>query len=137
MWVESESVRIGRITLHPKFFKHLKTAQKYIVHLPLEERVKHTISDYPNWIENKEDLKTIIPKLVKIAGHKRVNEWLTLIDQGHWEDFVRRMFLEHYDPMYMLSQKKNNTSNVESEHLHIDDLGDDTLFTLVNKLGAL
>ncbi|XP_060605653.1 tRNA 2-selenouridine synthase-like [Ruditapes philippinarum] len=137
VWLESESVRIGSICIHQKFFQHLKTAPRFHVHLPLEERVKHIIRDYPNWIENKEELKTIILKLVNTAGHERVNEWLTLINQGDWEAFVRRMLLEHYDPCYMLSQKKNDLSIVESKHLHLDNLDNDTLTNLVNKIESI
>ncbi|XP_053394641.1 tRNA 2-selenouridine synthase-like [Mercenaria mercenaria] len=135
VWLESESVRIGTIHIPQKFFKRLQAAPRFCVHLPIEERVNHIIKDYPNWIEHTEDLKLIIQKLVKVAGHERVNDWLALIDKGQWKDFVRKILLEHYDPTYLLSQKKNNRSSLETEYLKIENLDDETLINLVDMLG--
>lgn len=135
VWVESESVRIGSIYIPQTFFQKLQTAPRYFVHLPIEERVRHIIKDYPNWIEHKEDLKLVIQKLVKSRGHDLVNEWLTLIDEGHWEEFVRRILIEHYDPSYTMSQKKNNKSIVATEEVHLEDLEEHSVLKLVNQLG--
>lgn len=134
VWMESESIRIGFVTVPQCVFNKLQTAPRYCIHLPTEERVKHIIRDYPNWIENKEQLKEIVRKLVRVRGHDLVNEWLTLIDKGHMDEFVRRILLEHYDPSYTLSQRKNNLSSVTTEDIHIPDLSEDTLDRLVHRL---
>ncbi|KAL4236955.1 hypothetical protein ACF0H5_005341 [Mactra antiquata] len=134
VWVESESVRIGNIYIHPNFFSSLQKANRYCINLPLDERVKHTISDYQNWIKNKDELKVIIQNLVRIRGQKQIDHWSKLIENNRWEEFVRSMLVEHYDPTYSASQKKNNHSGKDAVQLEILNLGEKSLHELMTIL---
>ncbi|WAR22973.1 SELU-like protein [Mya arenaria] len=127
VWLESESVRIGNVYVPDGLFKKLKEAPRFCVNLPLEERVKHIIHDYPNWIENKEALKATISKLVKVRGHEFVNSLLEVIENEDWELFVRRILVEHYDPTYTLSQKKNNSSPGTDKQMNMSNVNEETL----------
>lgn len=126
VWLESESIRIGNLYIPEELFSSLRQAPRYRVVLPLEERVKHIIRDYPNWIENKDSLKDIIKRLVQARGHAVVNSWLDLIDNDQWEEFVRDILTNHYDPTYTNSQRKNNLSSIEVI-VNVPDLEKDTL----------
>lgn len=134
VWLESESVRIGNLYVPDVLFRRLQHAPRYNIVLPLEERVKHIIRDYTNWIENKDDLKEIIRKLVLVRGHAVVNKWLQLIDSGRWEEFVQDILVNHYDPTYTNSQKKNNLSRADVEQVYVPNLEEDTLHHVVEHL---
>ena len=137
VWVESESVRIGNVCIPDNLFKVLCISPRLIINLPLEERVKHTMTYYPNWLEDNDFLKETISKLVRVQGHKKINEWTSLIDEGKMEQFVESILVEHYDPSYTLSQKKNNQSKEKSYPVDIPNLEADTLNNLVSQLKSL
>jgi len=137
VWLESESVRIGNLYVPDKLFQHLQRAPRYNIILPLEERVKHIIRDYPNWIENKDDLKQILQRLVQVRGKAVVNNWLKLIDNELWEELVHDLLVNHYDPTYTNSQKKNNMSQQDVEQIKVANLDEDTLDDLVEHLTSL
>ena len=137
VWLESESVRIGYVHVPANFFQKLKEAPRFYVSLPLDERVKHIIRDYPNWIENKDQLKDILGKLVAVRGHETVNRWIEMVARDDWETFVRQMLVEHYDPTYTLSQKKNNVSQVDVPVVEMENLDVATLERVVDSLTGL
>lgn len=136
VWLESESVRIGNLYIPDQLFQNLQTAPRYNMILPLEERVKHIIRDYPNWIENKDSLKVIVGRLVQVKGHAVVNHWLELIDNNRWEEFVHDILVNHYDPTYTKSQEKNNLSRTSMEHVEVPDLEESTLNEVVEHLSG-
>ena len=137
VWMESESQRIGKVVVPQDLFKMLCESPRVTINLPLEERVKHILKDYPNWLEDSALLKEVIAKLVRVQGHKQVNKWLSLIDQGKMDKFVESILVEHYDPTYTLSQKKNNHYKQEMKSIHIPNLQTETLENLVSQLKSL
>ena len=137
VWVESESVRIGNVCVPDDMFKSLCTSARLTINLPLAERVKHTMTYYPNWLDDINFLKETISKLVKVQGHKKVDKWISLIDEGKIAEFVESILVEHYDPSYTLSQKKNNRSKEKSYPVNIPNLEANTLNDLVSQLKSL
>ena len=137
VWVESESRRIGNVTIPECLFEVLCDSPRVIINLPLEERVKHILRDYPNWLQDKDFLKKTLVKLIRVQGHKQVNKWMCLIDQGKMDVFVESILTEHYDPAYTLSQKKNNYNKENTESLDIPNLEKDSLKKLVKHLKTL
>ena len=137
VWVESESVKIGKVCIPNDMFKSMCVSPRLTINLPLNERVKHTLTYYPNWLDDIDFLKETVSKLVKVQGHKKVNKWISLIDQGKMEEFVESILVEHYDPSYTLSQKKNNHSKEKSYPVDIPNLETDTLNNLVSQLKSL
>lgn len=134
IWVESESQRIGFVSVPQTMFDLFRLAPRYSITLPMQERVKHILRCYPNWVEDKGKLKETISPLVKVRGHKIVDQWMEQIDKGEWEDFVRCILEEHYDPSYIVSQRKNNLSSIVTQNIDIPDLNKETLDTLASEL---
>lgn len=137
VWMESESVRIGNICVPPEMFKMLCASPRITINLPLEERVKHILTDYPNWREDRDFLKETISKLLRVQGHKKIAKWNTLIDEGKMAEFVESILVEHYDPSYKLSQKKNSHNRENLDTIDIPNLEVDTLNNLVFQLKRL
>lgn len=46
IWIESESIRIGCINIHPVFFEQMLSGQYIRIVIPFEERLKKIISEY-------------------------------------------------------------------------------------------
>lgn len=136
VWMESESVRIGDLYIPSKLFEKLKKSSRYSINLPFPERVNHILKDYTNWIENREDLRQVLKKLVAVRGHSMVDHWLGLIDNGCYAEFVESMLQQHYDPTYNLSQTKN-FCHKDVRQFNIPHLNEESLQDLVNKITTL
>lgn len=137
VWMESESRKIGKVSVPQALFDMLCKSPRIKINLPLEERVKHILNDYPNWLENTDFLKETIKKLVRVEGHAQVKTWLDLIDKGQMDEFVESVLINHYDPTYTLSQKKNSHLGEISESLDIPNLEKETLNKLVSTLKSV
>ena len=135
IWVESESKRIGSVTIPDVLFLSMCNSPRYCITLPIEERVKHIIQSYPNWVEDTEQVKELLDRFPeKVVPKKMVKVWHEMIDRREGEEFVRDMLENHYDPTYRYSQKKNNISRLPVEECCIPDLSKDTVQSLVHTL---
>ena len=63
-------------------------------------------------------------------GAKRVDEWLSLIDEGKWPVLVERLLLEHYDEGYTMSSGRATENLVET--VALDDFSNDQIQKFVS-----
>ena len=123
VWVESESSRVGNLIIPPGLFHKMCTASRVEVCLPLDQRVKHILEDYPHWREDVPALKSALLPLKRTRGQKTVEDWFRLADEGRWDEFVEQLLVQHYDLTYTVSQKKNEWSS-EKRTVHLLDLSE-------------
>ena len=133
MWVESESRRIGNCVIPLDLFERLCHSPRNEIDLPIAERVKHIIRDYPNWIDDVESLCQTVWALRVHVGEKKAQYWCDLGKQGRWEEFVEDILVEHYDKSYSMSQKKNRKHHTLDKHF-LTDLSDKSINELMNNL---
>ncbi|XP_046330824.2 tRNA 2-selenouridine synthase-like isoform X2 [Haliotis rufescens] len=123
VWVESESRRIGRVTIPGTLFDKMGEGQRYEVNLPMSERVRHIIKDYPHWISDVEKLKTTLAPLARFVGKKKVYDWYDLLAHDRFEEFVESILRDHYDPTYTKSQAKALTrSTCDVKQFHLENI---------------
>lgn len=123
VWVESESSRVGNLTIPPGLFHKMCKASRLEVCLPLDQRVKHILEDYPHWTEDVPALKSALLPLKRTRGQKAVEGWFHLADEGQWDEFVEQLLVQHYDLTYNVSQKKNEWST-RKRTVHLRDLSE-------------
>lgn len=108
--VECESKRIGRITLPVKFFKAMQSGTQVLIYDSIENRVKRLVKEYtvvPNAIP---EIRVALERLIKNLGHKKVEEYDALLEQGNLTAFTEEM-LKYYDALYAYP----NESSVDYE----------------------
>lgn len=115
VWVESESQRIGQLSVPQILFEQFCKGDRFKIVLPLEERIKCSIRDYPYWMEDVDTLTSIIRKLEKFHGEEKVNGWISLVRSEKWEELVQHLLVDHYDPTYANSQRKNRWTENEMD----------------------
>ena len=49
---------------------------------------------------------------LKRLGHNKVDEYITLLDEGKYEELVEKYLVEYYDPLYMHSVDKYKYNEV-------------------------
>lgn len=103
VWVESESNTIGNIHLPKSFWELMRRSPCYEIEVPIQERVKLLIDEYPHLIAHPDALKRLLSYLIPNHGKQKIAAWCDLIDAQQWESFVTILLQEHYDPAYRRS----------------------------------
>lgn len=133
VWIESESRTIGKCLIPDVLFNKMSHAKRFSIQLPMKERVKHIIKEYPHWLEDSEALNKVLDYLRKHCGHSKVDHWQSLVEKRDWENFVENLLIHHYDPTYTLSQRKNQLTD-DVIKLEIPNLNEESLHKLVEEL---
>jgi len=100
VYVESESRRIGRLSVPPALFDVLIDAQCLRLAAPLAVRVAHLLLRYDDIYQQPQALKQRLEYFVAQHGHKTVEQWRSWIDAGRWAELAQAMVCAHYDPAY-------------------------------------
>lgn len=112
VFTEAESNRIGRLQCPPPLWKRLGTGHVTLIDLPLAERAKLLIEDYPHFINHPDTLKETLNGLRRLRGHKQVDTWHQQIDQRDWTAFLQSILVNHYDIVY---RRPGSTDSVYPE----------------------
>ena len=100
VFVESESRRIGRLSIPDALFSALLDARCLRVAAPLEARVAHLLQRYGDIYADPQALRDRLEFFLQLHGHKTVDRWRVWVDGRCWEDLTREMVTTHYDPAY-------------------------------------
>lgn len=115
IWVESESLTIGKVYLPQPFWVSMNNAPSLALMVPKTVRVQRLVSEYGQM--PKEELASGIKKIQQNFGGNRVKSSLEALDQDNFE-FVAEQLLDYYDKRYDFGRKKNRLGarfQVESE----------------------
>ncbi|WP_343101703.1 tRNA 2-selenouridine(34) synthase MnmH [Romboutsia sp. MSSM.1001216sp_RTP31141st1_G3_RTP31141_220114] len=123
IFIESESKRVGHVCVPNEIYDAIiRDGHHILLECSTENRVKRLCRDYIHNQKNKEEniqtLKDCINKFRKRLGHKRVDEYINLLDEGKYEELVERYLVEYYDPLYMHSVDKYKYNQV----INFDDM---------------
>lgn len=100
VFVESESRRIGRLSLPPALFDVLTTSPCLRLVAPLQARVAHLLERYEDVYRHPEWLRNRLDFFVAQHGRKCVDQWRRLLDSAQWEELAKELVCTHYDPAY-------------------------------------
>ena len=121
LWVEDESLLIGKRAIPRGLFDNMKSPENIIyLNVSIEDRAKYITDTYGKY--SIDDLRESIIKIKKRLGDERMREALSLLDEGKIYECVL-VLLYYYDKAYRLSiQEENKIINVECNNLTIDDI---------------
>ncbi len=98
IWVEDESVMIGRVKLPNAFFQRMREAPVVFVDVPLEQRVQRLVADYGG--APKEQLAEAIDRIRKRLGPQHAKAALEALEAGDLHA-VAAITLRYYDRAYL------------------------------------
>jgi tRNA 2-selenouridine synthase len=106
VWLEDESVRIGRLFVPTPLYTRMQQAPVILVTSSLENRIRRLIRDYS--IASPEVLTAIFTGLKKRLGEERMLEALEMVKSAQYA-VAARIALHHYDKVYarQLGEKNN------------------------------
>ena len=106
VWVESESLTIGRVYLPQSFWDSMNVSQSVEIGMSREVRVQRLVTEYGKM--PVEDLKESIIKIQQNFGGNRVKESLEALAESDLAR-VAELLLEYYDKRYEFGRKKNRS----------------------------
>ncbi len=105
IWIEDESMNIGKCVLPAGLYQQMKEGTLWFLDIPREERARYLTRHYAG--HDREELKQCVAKIEKRLGGSRTREAIEAIDQG---DFLRTALiaLQYYDKSYLHSLRRNH-----------------------------
>jgi tRNA 2-selenouridine synthase len=122
VFVESESRRIGAITLPETLLERFQRGVCVEVAASHDERITFLLQDYAHLFDDPASFKYQLERLIGLHSREQVKRWHALIDAGSMGDTVARteLFSElidrHYDPAYQRSSRQHFSRLGEALH---------------------
>ncbi|MCB9184563.1 MAG: tRNA 2-selenouridine(34) synthase MnmH [Flavobacteriales bacterium] len=110
VWVEDESVMIGRCKIPQAFFDHMRGAVLYFAEMPQQERAERLVADYGKY--PKEQLAEAIKRIEKRIGPQHCKAALQALEEGDLRT-VALLTLRYYDKAYLQGAAQRDQSNVK------------------------
>ncbi|WP_294220105.1 tRNA 2-selenouridine(34) synthase MnmH [uncultured Shimia sp.] len=131
VYVEAESSKIGRLIIPPVLWQAMIAAPNLRLTAPLEARVKHLISAYPDMLSDGTKLATVLNMLTRYHGHEKVAQWKALANAQDFKPLAQALIETHYDPRYARISRAHAP---DAEEIALPDLSDETLAVCAAKL---
>ena len=103
IWVEDESICIGKVSLPEPLFVRMTIAPHYILKMPKGRRIEHLLSDYGEL--ETEKLKVATVAISKRLGHEETQQALHHLEEGDLSG-AAAIILLYYDRQYRKSIEK-------------------------------
>jgi len=124
VYVEAESSKIGRLIIPPVLWQAMIAAPNLRITAPLEARVDHLISAYPDMRADDTKLHTVLDMLTRYHGHEKVAHWKALATAQDYPQLTRALIETHYDPRYTRISRAHAP---DAKEMALPDLSDKTL----------
>jgi tRNA 2-selenouridine synthase len=100
VYVESESRRIGKLSIPGVLFDALIASRCLRIVAPLEARVAHLLERYGDVYRHPQTLRSRLEFFVAQHGKNAVEHWQQLVDAGRFGELAEAIVRAHYDPAY-------------------------------------
>jgi tRNA 2-selenouridine synthase len=107
VYVESESKKVGNVVVPVSLMDKMRSSTCLNLQLPLQERVALLMEDYDFFVKDTAFFCDRLEALVSARGRDVVHRWQNLARADDCETVVRELLIDHYDPVYFASMKRN------------------------------
>lgn len=119
VWVEDESLMIGRCKVPQAFYDRMRTAVLYFAEMPQEQRACRLVADYGRY--PKEQLAEAVKRIEKRMGPQHCKAALAALAEGDLRT-VADLALSYYDKAYRRGMELRDPSRVVREPASANDL---------------
>ena len=134
VFVESESRKVGNVSIPESLMLAMRESPCYELQLSLDERVALLMEDYPFFVKDRDLFCHRLSALTSIRGKEVVHAWQQHVQDGRIEEVVRELLQLHYDPTYAASMKRNFTSSVVMQRLEADNRHEASMKKIAHQL---
>ncbi len=137
IFVESESRKIGQCQVPDPLIHAIRASNIVIAEADRTVRSRFLLDEYEHFRADVPGLHGLLDKLVVLHGAKRVADWKTLIGEDRWLELVDSLLIEHYDPSYDRSMKRNFSRLEQAPVVTLHDTDEPSLQQAADALVAL
>jgi tRNA 2-selenouridine synthase len=107
VFVESESRRIGAITLPDALLDRFHRGACVEIRAAPDERVAFLLEDYQHLFDDPAGFKRQLDRLIGLHSREQVTHWHQLIDENARNELFHELLERHYDPAYQRSSRQH------------------------------
>jgi tRNA 2-selenouridine synthase len=107
VFVESESRKVGRVQVPEALIHAIRASSVAIVQADVGVRARFLLAEYEHFRHDVPGLLALLDCLVPLHGSVRVAQWKALVTADRWLELVERLLVDHYDPSYDRSMRRN------------------------------
>jgi tRNA 2-selenouridine synthase len=107
VFVESESRRIGAITLPDALLERFHRGACVEIRAALDERVAFLLEDYGHLFDDRAGFKQQLAHLIGLHSREQVTRWQQMIDDDARSELFHELLERHYDPAYQRSSRQH------------------------------
>lgn len=137
VFVEAESKKVGDLRVPEALMAHMRQAPCVRVELDIGARVTLLREEYAHFLADPARLNRQLDLLVALHGHAAVTEWKALSSAGSWDELVRRLLAEHYDPAYQRGMARNFRKYEAAAAVALSGIGEMDFAQAATRLAAL
>lgn len=109
VWVEDESLMIGRCKIPQSFFDSMRAAMLYFADMPQEQRAERLVADYGEY--PREQLAEAIKRIERRLGPQHCKAALVALEAGDLKT-VAMIMLTYYDKAYLRGAETRDAKRV-------------------------
>jgi tRNA 2-selenouridine synthase len=136
-FVESESRKVGRVQVPEALIHAMRAAPVAIVEAEVAVRTRFLLAEYEHFRADVAGLLALLDCLVDLHGAARIGEWKALVAADRWDALVERLLVEHYDPSYDRSMRRNYGRLAEAPTVPLAGTDDAALERAATALAAI
>jgi len=137
LYVEGESARIGRISLPITLVARMRASPCIEIAATQQARLTYLLRDYAYLGDDREGFAARLGQLKEMQGKETVQRWQDWVHEGALEPLFAQLMALHYDPHYAKSQERNFVQWKERASVPADDLSDEGIAALADRILAL
>ena len=107
VYIESESKKVGNVAIPEGLIAAMRSSPCLQLDLSEDERVALLLEDYDFFVKDIEYFCDRLGALTQARGKDVVLDWQTRARGGDVTRVVRELLVNHYDPVYLQSMKRN------------------------------
>jgi tRNA 2-selenouridine synthase len=107
VFVESESKKVGNVAVPAALIERMRASACIDLQLADDERVRLLLEDYDFFVRDPHLFCERLDALTELRGKAVVQAWQEDVAAGRIENVVRELLLQHYDPGYAASIRRN------------------------------
>ncbi|MDQ3270882.1 MAG: tRNA 2-selenouridine(34) synthase MnmH, partial [Pseudomonadota bacterium] len=109
VYIESESKKVGNVAVPEGLISAMRASPCLRLELSEDERVALLLEDYDFFVKDTGFFCDRLGALTEARGKELVNDWQARARSGDVASVVRELLLQHYDPVYLQSMRRNFT----------------------------
>jgi tRNA 2-selenouridine synthase len=126
VYVESESKKVGEIRVPQNLIDAMWASPCIRLETPLAARVALLREDYAHFVADPAELLAKLAHLTPLVGSETSARWRGMAEAGELDALVSNLLVEHYDPTYLRSMRRNYPRYEEASVVEMPDASPDS-----------